>query len=123
LPFLRITRDANDAETKKFRVRSFLLRRHRHARCVVEIEHRTARDLTVGAPSRWMCAARSWPTPSALPRAPMEPSTAVGISSAKKPSSRKITDGGQPMGRYVLLWLLGIPIPILILIWAFGGLH
>jgi len=27
------------------------------------------------------------------------------------------------MGRYVLLWLLGIPIPILILIWAFGGLH
>jgi hypothetical protein len=28
-----------------------------------------------------------------------------------------------PMGRYLLLWLLGIPIPILLLIWAFGGLH
>jgi hypothetical protein len=27
------------------------------------------------------------------------------------------------MGRYMLLWLLGVPIPILILIWAFGGLH
>jgi len=27
------------------------------------------------------------------------------------------------MGRYVLLWLLGIPIPILVLIWLFGGLH
>jgi bacteriorhodopsin len=27
------------------------------------------------------------------------------------------------MGRYVLLWLLGVPIPILALIWAFGGLH
>jgi hypothetical protein len=27
------------------------------------------------------------------------------------------------MGRYVLLWLLGVPIPILILIWALGGLH
>jgi len=27
------------------------------------------------------------------------------------------------MGRYLLLWLLGIPIPILLLIWAFGGLH
>jgi hypothetical protein len=27
------------------------------------------------------------------------------------------------MGRYLLLWLLGVPIPILILIWAFGGLH
>jgi hypothetical protein len=30
---------------------------------------------------------------------------------------------GYPMGRYLLLWLLGIPIPILLLIWAFGGLH
>jgi len=27
------------------------------------------------------------------------------------------------MGRYLLLWLLGIPLPILLLIWMFGGLH
>jgi len=27
------------------------------------------------------------------------------------------------VGRYLLLWLLGVPIPILLLIWAFGGLH
>ena len=27
------------------------------------------------------------------------------------------------MGRYALLWLLGVPIPILLLIWAFGGLN
>jgi hypothetical protein len=27
------------------------------------------------------------------------------------------------MGRYMLLWLLGVPIPLLVLIWAFGGLH
>ncbi len=27
------------------------------------------------------------------------------------------------MGRYLLLWLLGIPLPILVLIWIFGGLH
>jgi hypothetical protein len=27
------------------------------------------------------------------------------------------------MGRYLLLWLLGVPIPILMLIWLFGGLH
>ena len=27
------------------------------------------------------------------------------------------------MGRYLLLWLLGVPIPSLLLIWAFGGLH
>lgn len=27
------------------------------------------------------------------------------------------------MGRYLLLWLLGVPIPILVLVWLFGGLH
>jgi len=27
------------------------------------------------------------------------------------------------MGRYLLLWLIGVPVPILILIWIFGGLH
>jgi hypothetical protein len=27
------------------------------------------------------------------------------------------------MGRYALLWLLGVPIPILLLIYLFGGLH
>jgi hypothetical protein len=33
-------------------------------------------------------------------------------------------DGGDLlMGRYLLLWLLGVPIPILVLIYAFGGLH
>ena len=31
--------------------------------------------------------------------------------------------GGLMMGRYLLLWLLGVPIPILVLIWLFGGLH
>jgi hypothetical protein len=31
---------------------------------------------------------------------------------------------GEPaMGRYMLLWLVGVPIPILALIWLFGGLH
>jgi hypothetical protein len=27
------------------------------------------------------------------------------------------------MGRGLLLWLIGIPIPIILLIWVFGGLH
>jgi len=27
------------------------------------------------------------------------------------------------MGRYLLLWLLGVPIPILVLIYAFGDLN
>jgi hypothetical protein len=31
--------------------------------------------------------------------------------------------GGVPMGRYLLLWLIGVPLPILALIYAFGGLH
>jgi len=31
--------------------------------------------------------------------------------------------GDALMGRYLLLWLLGIPLPILVLIYAFGGLH
>jgi hypothetical protein len=31
--------------------------------------------------------------------------------------------GGVAMGRYLLLWLIGVPIPILLVIWALGGLH
>jgi hypothetical protein len=27
------------------------------------------------------------------------------------------------MGRGLLLWLIGIPIPIILLIWLFAGLH
>ena len=27
------------------------------------------------------------------------------------------------VGRYMLLWLLGVPLPLLALIWAFGSLH
>jgi hypothetical protein len=27
------------------------------------------------------------------------------------------------MGRGILLWLLCIPLPIILLIWLFGGLH
>jgi hypothetical protein len=29
----------------------------------------------------------------------------------------------EAMGRYLLLWLLGIPLPLLVLIWLLGGLH
>jgi hypothetical protein len=39
------------------------------------------------------------------------------------PSSTQTRDGDIIMGRYLLLWLLGIPLPILVLIWFFGGLH
>jgi hypothetical protein len=30
---------------------------------------------------------------------------------------------GAFMGRYLLLWMLGVPLPILVLIYALGGLH
>jgi hypothetical protein len=33
------------------------------------------------------------------------------------------SSGGDPMGRGLLLWLIGIPLPIILLIWLFGGLH
>jgi hypothetical protein len=39
------------------------------------------------------------------------------------PLGDRQTDRRQTMGRYMLLWLIGVPIPILLLIWAFGGLH
>ncbi len=27
------------------------------------------------------------------------------------------------MGKGLILWLIGIPLPIIILVWLFGGLH
>jgi hypothetical protein len=29
----------------------------------------------------------------------------------------------EVMGRGLLLWLIGIPLPIILLIWVLGGLH
>jgi hypothetical protein len=31
--------------------------------------------------------------------------------------------GATAMGRYALLWMIGVPLPILFLIYVFGGLH
>jgi hypothetical protein len=33
------------------------------------------------------------------------------------------TEEENTMGRGLLLWLIGIPLPIILLIWLFGGLH
>jgi hypothetical protein len=44
-----------------------------------------------------------------------------------QPASTVATAGEQRkvdyMGRALLLWLIGIPIPIILLIWLLGGLH
>jgi hypothetical protein len=45
----------------------------------------------------------------------MEPQPRLRVIKPTKPME-------DVMGRYLLLWLIGVPIPILILIWAFGGL-
>jgi hypothetical protein len=47
---------------------------------------------------------------------------------AEQTAVRRIEPGFNPkgavfMGRYLLLWMLGVPLPILVLIYAFGGLH
>lgn len=39
------------------------------------------------------------------------------------PCSNHLRTKELNMGRYLLLWMLGIPLPILALIWVFGGLH
>jgi hypothetical protein len=44
-------------------------------------------------------------------------------SSARIESPFNLRKGGVFMGRYLLLWLIGVPLPILVLIYAFGGLH
>jgi len=36
---------------------------------------------------------------------------------------RTTIKGLTVMGRYALLWLIGVPVPILVLIWLFGGLN
>jgi hypothetical protein len=41
-----------------------------------------------------------------------------GLKRRERRKSKEAT-----MGRYLLLWLLGVPIPILVLIWLIGGLH
>jgi hypothetical protein len=51
---------------------------------------------------------------------------AISGTNHRLPELRRINwtvTGGPFMGRYLLLWLIGVPLPILVLIYAFGGLH
>jgi hypothetical protein len=47
--------------------------------------------------------------------------TGSAFSRCKSVESK--TEEENTMGRGLLLWLIGIPIPIILLIWLFGGLH
>jgi hypothetical protein len=33
------------------------------------------------------------------------------------------TVGGLTMGKGLLLWIIGIPLPIILIVWLLGGLH
>ena len=39
------------------------------------------------------------------------------------PSFKSLPSDQEGRVGYILLWLLGVPIPLLALIWVFGGLH
>ncbi len=51
-----------------------------------------------------------------VPR-PKEPAAGRGVHNATNEKLR-----GWTMGRGLLLWLIGIPLPIILVIWLFGGL-
>jgi hypothetical protein len=50
---------------------------------------------------------------------PPEPAAGLGVHTAQ---IQKRIRGGWTMGRGLLLWLIGIPLPIILVIWLFGGL-
>jgi hypothetical protein len=60
-------------------------------------------------------ACRSDPDPASLSA---EPGAGQGVHNATNQRTR----GGWTMGRGLLLWLIGIPLPIILVIWLFGGL-
>jgi hypothetical protein len=44
------------------------------------------------------------------------------IRQARSPHTERVHHSEAIMGKGLLLWLIGIPLPIILLIWAFGGL-
>ena len=54
---------------------------------------------------------------SARPKSRVELSFSAGVLVAVK------IEEEATMGRGLLLWLIGIPIPIILSFWLFGGLH
>jgi hypothetical protein len=52
-----------------------------------------------------------------------EGTLASAVRSADAKSVEGKTEEENTMGRGLLLWLIGIPLPIILLIWLFGGLH
>ena len=72
---------------------------------------------TRAAPAAAPEAAFARPESFARPKSRVELSFRAGVLVAVK------IEEEATMGRGLLLWLIGIPIPIILLIWLFGGLH
>jgi hypothetical protein len=64
---------------------------------------------------------------SGLTRQPWSRSASAGSSAAWddgiEDRFRHELKKRNPMGKGILLWLVGIPIPIILLLWIFGYLH
>jgi hypothetical protein len=56
---------------------------------------------------------------SAIPRRTAEPLRIL----PRFHGDRQIAVGGCAMGRGLLLWLIGIPLPIILVVWLLGGLN
>jgi hypothetical protein len=48
---------------------------------------------------------------------------AIGSAFSRCKSFGGKSEQEKTMGRGLLLWLIGIPIPIILVIWLLGGLH
>jgi hypothetical protein len=49
------------------------------------------------------------------------PQSGTSSSRSRSPSQRAVFEEEANMGRGILLWLLGVPIPVIILLWLFFG--
>ena len=69
----------------------------------LDVEHRTLVGLSAGR------------LPILLPSLSLEPNLAFRVLESCEECMEEI------MGRGILLWLLGVPIPVIILLWLFFG--
>jgi hypothetical protein len=65
---------------------------------------------------------RGDPRPASDPRAAAAPAEPLQTHFVVVADQKEVKQE-DVMGRGLLLWLLGIPLPIIILIWVLGGLH
>jgi hypothetical protein len=111
----------NSGHASKFNRAELLARARKHI-FVSGAGARAARFNDPGATSgRSGCDAAA-PEPAARPKS-FARHSAWNFHSVRAFSWQSKIEEEATMGRGLLLWLIGIPIPIILLIWLFGGLH